>query len=294
MPTAVAAFYLEQGRILRRDQERGARRERPHRRGPRRPARLPGAGRGHRRRGRRFRRRPDQRVPRRPGPAGAPAAGGRRRRARHHQPRGQGRPAHPGGAGRGRRGRSPVPVAWTMELQIALDRIPLDRTPSTSPDPWRRWPTGSRSARPWSSDTASTGSRRWSTPPGGTPVLADLKTADDAAYEFALAYDAGAASATVLGLARRRHPRHRRPDRGRAWAGGGRGPHGAVAGRRAVLAARLPAHVVLAAHVGKDARASGLARSTCSARGPTAAGWRWRAASPLPTCPRSRTCPTCG
>src|SRR5665811_1826698 len=35
----------------------------------------------------------------------------------------------------------------------------------------------------------------------GVPVLADLKTADDARFEFTLAYDAGAASATVLGLA---------------------------------------------------------------------------------------------
>ena len=100
---------------------------------------------------------------------------------------------------------------------------------------------------------------------GGTPVLADLKTADDAAYEFALAYDAGAASATVLGLAAdvTLDTAVRIADE--------RGREVVVdlmelpPARRAALAARLPAHVVLAAHVGKDAQASGCARSTCSA-----------------------------
>ena len=123
---------------------------------------------------------------------------------------------------------------------------------------------------------------------GGTPVLADLKTADDARTEFTLAYDAGAASATVLGLAadvtldtavrvaaeRGREVvvdlmELRRP-------------------RRAALAAGCREHVVLAAHVPRTPRRRGLRPATCSARGPPAAGSRWRADSPLPTCPRWR------
>ena len=61
--------------------------------------------------------------------------------------------------------------------------------------------------------------------------------------------------------------------------------------RRAVLAARLPAaRRPRRARRARTPRRRACARSTCSARGPTAAGWRSRADSPLPTCPRSRTC----
>ena len=86
----------------------------------------------------------------------------------------------------------------------------------------------------------------------GIPVLADLKTADDARTEFTMAYDAGAASATVLGLVSLTtvttcvQVAH---DRGRE----------AVvdlmeltADRRTELAGQLPQATVLAAHVPKD------------------------------------------
>jgi len=88
----------------------------------------------------------------------------------------------------------------------------------------------------------------------GTRVLADLKTADDATTEFTLAYDAGAWSATVLGLAS--------PTTVQTCVrvAGERGREVVVdlmelaADRRTQLAAELPQPVVLAAHVPKDAQ----------------------------------------
>ena len=64
---------------------------------------------------------------------------------------------------------------------------------------------------------------------GGVPVLADLKTADDARTELTMAADAGARSVTVLGLA---------------------AP--ATLDVAASVAAAAPATAVLAAHVPKD------------------------------------------
>ena len=180
-----------------------------------------------------------------------------------------------------------------MELQIALDRIPLahalDVTRSVAPlADWIE--VGTSLVKRYGVD----GLAQVVDAAGGTPVLADLKTADDAAYEFALAYDAGAASATVLGLAadvtldtavRIADERGREvvvdlmelsPARRPCW------PCGC---RRMSSSPRTSA---------RTPRRRACARSTCSARGPTAAAWRWRADSPLPTCPRSRTCPTCG
>lgn len=90
----------------------------------------------------------------------------------------------------------------------------------------------------------------------GTPVLADLKTVDDAAYEFASVFDAGASGATVLAIA---------ADASIATAC-------AVASRQrgeavvdlllagpslaAALATWLPAEAVLLAHTGKDSGGS--------------------------------------
>ena len=105
-----------------------------------------------------------------------------------------------------------------------------------------------------------------------TPVLADLKTADDAAYEFALAYDAGAASATVLGLAAGATldtAVRVAEERGREVVVD---LMELAPARRADLAARLPGHVVIAAHVGKDAQASG--RRPVDLLGPWAQGRR--------------------
>jgi 3-hexulose-6-phosphate synthase len=143
-----------------------------------------------------------------------------------------------------------------MQLQIALDRIPLDRalavTAAVAPlADWIEVGTSLVKRYGVAGLAAVVGAA------AGTPVLADLKTADDAAYEFALAYDAGAASATVLGLA---------ADATLDTAvrvAEERGREVVVdlmevpPARRAALAARLPGHVVLAAHVGKDAQASG-------------------------------------
>jgi 3-hexulose-6-phosphate synthase len=143
-----------------------------------------------------------------------------------------------------------------MELQIALDRIPLDRAcdVTAAVAPHADWiEVGTSLVKRYGVD----GITAIAAAAAGTPVLADLKTADDAAYEFALAYDAGAASATVLGLA---------ADATLDTAvrvAEERGREVVVdlmelsPARRDVVAARLPAHVVLAAHVGKDAQASG-------------------------------------
>ena len=87
-----------------------------------------------------------------------------------------------------------------MELQIALDRIPLAQAldVTTAVAPHADWiEVGTSLVKRYGVD----GIAAIVAAAAATPVLADLKTADDAAYEFALAYDAGAASATVLGLA---------------------------------------------------------------------------------------------
>ena len=124
---------------------------------------------------------------------------------------------------------------------------------------------------------------------GGTPVLADLKTADDARTSSRWPTTPVPPSVTVLGLAadvtldtavRIADERGRR---------GGRRPHGAAAGPpgRAGRAAAGARRAGRARRQGRPERRA-CARSTCSAPGPTAGGWRWRADSPLPTCPRSR------
>ena len=165
-----------------------------------------------------------------------------------------------------------------MELQIALDRIPLSRAEEVTAAvaPHADWiEVGTSLVKRYGVD----GIAAIVAAAAGTPVLADLKTADDAAYEFALAYDAGAASATVLGLA------------ADATLGTAvrvaeeRGREVVVdlmelpPERRAALADRLPGHVVLAAHVGKDAQASGL--RPVDLLGPWARGRRLALASGL-------------
>src|SRR4029079_19434815 len=132
-----------------------------------------------------------------------------------------------------------------MELQIALDRIPLDHACEVT--------AAVAAHADWIEVGTSlvkrygvTGIAAFASAPSASPVRADLKTADDSAYEVALAYDAGAASATVLGLA---------ADATLDTAvrvAEERGCEVVVAlmelpvPRCAVLAARLPAHVVLA------------------------------------------------
>ncbi|MBN3455152.1 orotidine 5'-phosphate decarboxylase [Mycobacterium sp. DSM 3803] len=143
-----------------------------------------------------------------------------------------------------------------MELQIALDRMPaataLDIVAAVAPHvDWIEVGT-SMIKRDGAAFLAAVADAA-----GDTPVLADLKTADDARWELTMAYDAGARSATVLGLApaatidtavqvARARDRELVVDL-----------MGLDAAGRAALAGRLPADVVLAAHVSKDVQAAG-------------------------------------
>jgi 3-hexulose-6-phosphate synthase len=143
-----------------------------------------------------------------------------------------------------------------MELQIALDRMPtasaLDVATAVAPHvDWIEVGTSmiKRDGAAFVTAVADAA--------GDTPVLADLKIADDARWELTMAYDAGARSATVLGLAPAAtidtavQVAH---ERGRELVVDLMGLD--TAGR-AALAERLPADVVLAAHVSKDAQAGG-------------------------------------
>ena len=146
--------------------------------------------------------------------------------------------------------------ADSMELQIALDRIPLARAIEITADVasganWIEVGTSLIKRYGMSAVVEIVAAA------GDTPVLADLKTADDAAHEFGLAYDAGASSATVLGVA----------------TGATIDTAVRVAAERSLevvvdlmatshaqrsaLAAHLPAPVVLAAHVPKDTQTTG-------------------------------------
>jgi 3-hexulose-6-phosphate synthase len=144
-----------------------------------------------------------------------------------------------------------------MELQIALDRISLDQAVrvTTAIRQHVDWiEVGTSLIKAYGMD----GVRAVVQAASGVPVLADLKTADDARFEFTLAYDAGAASATVLGLAADvtlDTAAAVAADRGREAVVD---LMGLLEPRRAELAARLPAEVVLAAHAGKDAQSTGL------------------------------------
>jgi 3-hexulose-6-phosphate synthase len=158
-----------------------------------------------------------------------------------------------------------------MELQIALDRIPLDQAVrvTTAIRQHVDWiEVGTSLIKAYGMD----GVRAVVQAAAGVPVLADLKTADDARFEFTLAYDAGAASATVLGLAADvtlDTAAAVAADRGREAVVD---LMGLLEPRRAELAARLPAEVVLAAHVGKDVQGTGLRPE--SLLGPWATGRR--------------------
>ncbi|MBG0738052.1 orotidine 5'-phosphate decarboxylase [Paeniglutamicibacter antarcticus] len=142
-----------------------------------------------------------------------------------------------------------------MQLQIALDRMTLRRAVdiTRAVAPYADWiEVGTSLVKHYGMDAVA----QLVQAADGKPVLADLKTVDDAAFEFGLAYDAGASSATVLALAEDvtvetavRVAEERQLE--------------AVVDlmvvpetRRSALAARLPFHVVLAAHIGKDAQQS--------------------------------------
>jgi 3-keto-L-gulonate-6-phosphate decarboxylase len=90
-------------------------------------------------------------------------------------------------------------LTTSVSLQIALDRIPLDRAERITHDV--------SGAADWIEVGTSlvkrygmSGVERIAAAAGSTPVLADLKTADDARTELTMAAEAGARSVTVLGV----------------------------------------------------------------------------------------------
>ena len=143
-----------------------------------------------------------------------------------------------------------------MQLQVALDRMELDVA--------MRMAAGLAGNADWIEVGTSLikryGVRSVSeivAAAGDTPVLADLKTADDAATEFGMAFEHGARGATVLGATT-----DATIDRCAALAADA----GADAvldllatspQRRQHLLTRVPSEVVLAEHLGKDAREAG-------------------------------------
>lgn len=142
-----------------------------------------------------------------------------------------------------------------MELQIALDRLPratalaLARDLAPSADMIE---VGTSLIKAHGMDLV----REIVAAAGETPVLADLKTADDAETEFRMAFEAGARAATVLGVAH---------DATLDKAVRTARDYGAetvvdlmatTEERRAQLAADLPDEVILAAHVAKDVQSA--------------------------------------
>lgn len=143
-----------------------------------------------------------------------------------------------------------------MEIQVALDRIPLERAIDITvrvADSVDWIEVGTSLVKQF----GEAGLRDVVAAAGDTPVLADLKTADDVAFEFDLAFTAGARSVTVLALA----PNVTVDRAVEVAAAAGRelvvDLMGAGPDRVAALAERLPLEVVLAPHVSKDAQGTG-------------------------------------
>lgn len=140
-----------------------------------------------------------------------------------------------------------------ISLQIALDRIPLERAETIT--------AAVRGVADWI-EVGTSLIKRYGMPgvarivaaAGDTPVLADMKTADDARTELLMAADAGATSVTVLGLST-----PATLDLAVRVAAE-RGIEVMIdlmaldAAGRARVAAAMPASAVLAAHVPKDAQ----------------------------------------
>jgi 3-hexulose-6-phosphate synthase len=143
-----------------------------------------------------------------------------------------------------------------VEIQVALDRIPLDRAVGISGAvaPYADWiEVGTSLVKQF----GQSGLRQVVEAAAPIPVMADLKTVDDVRFEFDLAFAAGARSVTVLGLA---------PDvsldlavqvtqeRERELVVDLMGLDGS---RVEQLAGWLPQRVVMAPHVSKDAQTDG-------------------------------------
>lgn len=143
-----------------------------------------------------------------------------------------------------------------MELQVALDRISLERAVEITDAVAARtdWiEVGTSLIKQFGQHGLS----RVVAAAGTTPVLADLKTADDVRFEFEMAFDVGAESVTVLGLA---------PDVTIDLAVEVADQHhkelvvdlmGLTVDRVVELAGRLPRQVRLAPHISKDAQRDG-------------------------------------
>lgn len=145
-----------------------------------------------------------------------------------------------------------------MQLQVALDRIDLDRAVRLADEV--------RAHADWIEIGTSLikryGMRSVSEVVGaaaGTPVLADLKTADDAGTEFGMAFEYGARASTVL-AATTNATVHRCVELARDAGAETVLDLLAVSGqRRDELLRDLPAGVVFAPHIGKDAQRDGNA-----------------------------------
>jgi 3-hexulose-6-phosphate synthase len=149
------------------------------------------------------------------------------------------------------------PGRSSVDLQVALDRLPLDRAVGITEavaahTDWIE--AGTSMVKQFGQE----GLRRLVAAAGATPVLADLKTADDVRFEFEMAFTAGSRSVTVLGLA---------PDVSIDLAVEVTGEHdrelvvdlmGLTRARIEDLARRLPERVRLAPHVSKDAQRNGM------------------------------------
>lgn len=143
-----------------------------------------------------------------------------------------------------------------MDLQTALDRIPLDRAVAVTEAvaglvDWVEVGTSlvkQYGARGIADVVAAA---------GDTPVLADLKTVDDVEFEFGLAYGSGARSATVLALAPPVTLARAVEIAEREGAEVLVDLMGLDEAAVARVAGDLPPHVVLSPHVSKDAQSSG-------------------------------------
>ncbi|MGI8433455.1 MAG: orotidine 5'-phosphate decarboxylase / HUMPS family protein [Nocardioidaceae bacterium] len=160
-----------------------------------------------------------------------------------------------------------------MDLQVALDRLPLERAVAIAEAVAARtdWiEVGTSMVKQFGQD----GLREVVAAACGTPVLADLKTADDVRFEFEMALAAGAKSVTVLGLA---------PDISLDIAVEVTGEHdcelvvdlmGLTQQSIQELAARLPQRIRLAPHVSKDTQGEGSGQRVQALLGPWSHGRR--------------------
>ncbi|RCW43201.1 3-hexulose-6-phosphate synthase [Halopolyspora algeriensis] len=143
-----------------------------------------------------------------------------------------------------------------MRLQIALDRLDLDvatRVAAQVADHTDWIEVGTSLIKRYGMLSV----REVVAAAGTVPVLADLKTADDAATEFGMAFDAGARGATVLASATEATIDRSTELARQAGAEVVLDLLAVSQQRRDTLLDRLPADVIFAAHLGKDAQNAG-------------------------------------